>query len=78
MCIIVSFVNNDGFVYSFLIFLLVRTSGKMLNSSGDFSVVYHYDICGRLYIFYIRLKKFIRDKVDFKARSITKNKEDAS
>ena len=42
MCIIMSFVNNDGFVYSFLIFLLVRTSGKMLNSSGDFSVVYHY------------------------------------
>lgn len=48
------FVNNDGFIYSFLIFVLVRTSDTILNRRGDKGIfivqcfVIRYDICGRL------------------------------
>ena len=48
-----SCVNGDGFIYYFLTFVLVRTSGTILNRSANkghsFTQYFtsKYDICGR-------------------------------
>ena len=48
-----SCVNSDGFIYYFLTFVLVRTSGTILEKSANkgHSFIHYltgkYDICGR-------------------------------